>query len=133
MTRVYVGLACAAFLFSAACSKEVTSRAPNVPDGGSAIEQNSVRHERVVGLGRTQVVVSSSRPFPVRSALAQLLVGERVFSLSQYDSGSLNTLIFTIPDIVSLSIGAPVVVRYEPAGNTPDWAFGPLPARVDIP
>ena len=93
-------------------------------------DQNTVKSITATGSGDIEIVVTSSREFPVRNQLIYLTVGGQQFSRSRSPAdGSLNTLIFTIPgDTYSrLAGGEPMSVQFgdgRPAGDR--WDFGTL-------
>jgi hypothetical protein len=77
-----------------------------------------------------EITLTSSREFPVRSELAALRIGERLFTRSRYAGSDLHTLVFTLTpeELDALDDGAAVSVQY--GSDTPppasSWSFGPL-------
>ncbi len=75
------------------------------------------------------VELHSSRPFPARARLPVLRIGAREYPRSRYpDDGSMNTLIFMLPEtgFRAAITGEPVVVDYGGRAAGDRWDFGKL-------
>ncbi len=115
-------------LLGAILSGAATRQVPSNVQTGSTIKLRSIASSAVLG-GKpaVEIEVSSERPFPAINALVELQIGSRVFPLSRYKDGRLNTLIFTLTldEFAQTTNGDRVVVHYEPDSQG-HWDFGPL-------
>lgn len=93
-------------------------------------DQNTVKSITATASGDIEVVVTSSREFPVRDQLVYLTIGGQQFSRSRSPAdGSLNTLIFILPsDAYSrMAGGEPMSVQFGEGRFAGDrWDFGTL-------
>lgn len=78
---------------------------------------------------QVRLTLHSPTPFPIRDAMPQLHIHDRVFSLGGHTDADLTTMEFSIDrrQLEALPEGAPVVLRYDADGEEgPCWHFGPF-------
>jgi hypothetical protein len=89
---------------------------------------NVIKNIQMTLEGSIEIELTSPTPFPVRSEVVMLRIGNQESTISRHpDDGNLNTLIFTVKpeQFARATAGERVVVQF---GNdaSRQWDFGPL-------
>lgn len=116
---------------TASCSRDTAPPAAPAPSGcedpAAASDVNSISLKAVGGASERDVIVRSSRAFPVRSALPVLYVGDTALRVSRTPDGDLHERVFRAAATDVLTPGAAVQLNYGARSSRPCWNFGAMP------
>ena len=113
------------------CLLFTVAAAPSHAEEDTVSEDVNVIERVEFGAAGVEVLLRSSRPFPVRALPPVLQIGPEAFNRSfRPEDGDLNRLIFLIPskDFAQLQAGDPTHVIYGRGGSPRErWDFGAFP------
>jgi hypothetical protein len=111
-----------------ACAAPVLLVLGLLPALTRAQQVNVIKNIQMTLEGSIEIELTSPTPFPVRSEVVMLRIGNQESTISRHpDDGNLNTLIFTVQpeQFARATAGERVVVQFGHDASR-QWDFGPL-------